>query len=72
MKSVTLTTCPRSRLVGDILPYDEETKTTRGQIGFRDDTRFSEDLFAHIDANWVSDYNYLNQLGSPLNQVTIA
>lgn len=59
----------RTRLVGDILPYDDETKTTRGEVGFRDDTRFSEDLFAHIDANWVSDYNYLNQLGSPLNLV---
>ncbi|MDD1651090.1 MAG: LPS assembly protein LptD [Methylococcaceae bacterium] len=59
----------RTRLVGDILPYDDETKTTRGEVGFRDDTRFSEDIFAHIDANWVSDFNYLNQLGSPLNLV---
>jgi LPS-assembly protein len=56
----------RGRLFGDILPYDDQTKTTRGQIGFRDDTRFNADWSSHIDANWVSDFNYLNQLGSPL------
>lgn len=56
----------RGRLFGDILPYDDETKTTRGQVGFRDDTRFNADWSSHIDANWVSDFNYLNQLGSPL------
>lgn len=59
----------RARLTGDILPYDDETKTTRGQVGFRDDTRFSQDLSTHIEGNWVSDYNYLTQLGSALNQV---
>ena len=59
----------RTRLRGDILPYDDETKTTRGQVSLMDDTRFSENVTAHVDANWVSDYNYLNQLGSALNTV---
>lgn len=68
----------RGRLVGDILPYDEQSQDstsnpvprTRGQVSFRDDTRFSEDLTATINANWVSDFNYLPQLGSPLTQVS--
>jgi LPS-assembly protein len=59
----------RARLSGDILPYDDETKTTRGQVSLLDDSRFSENVTAHLDANWVSDYNYLNQLGSALNTV---
>ena len=59
----------QTRFIGDILPYDDETKTTRGEVGLWDNTRFSEDLFANINANWISDYNYINQLGSPLSLV---
>ncbi len=59
----------RGRLIGDILPHDDLTGTTRGQVGFRNDSRFTEKLTAHVDGNWVSDFDYLNQLGSPLNLV---
>jgi LPS-assembly protein len=40
--------------------------TTRGQAALLNDTRFTENLTAHIDGNYVSDYRYLNQYGSPL------
>ena len=40
--------------------------TTRGQAALLNDTRFSQNLTAHVDGNYVSDYRYLNQFGSPL------
>lgn len=43
--------------------------TVRGQAAFLNDTRFSENLIAHVDANYVSDYKYLTQFGSPLNLI---
>lgn len=43
--------------------------TTRGQAAFLNDTRFTENLIAHVDANYVSDYRYLNEFGSPLSLV---
>ncbi|MGZ8244315.1 LPS-assembly protein LptD [Methylomagnum sp.] len=43
--------------------------TVRGQAAFLNDTRFSENLIAHVDANYVSDYRFLNQFGSPLHLV---
>ena len=78
-----LTDTSRGKLIADILPYDQSAQsqdnttlkngqkipTTRGQVGFRDESRFSEDLTTQIDANWVSDQYFLNQLGSPLSLI---
>lgn len=71
-----LTEYSRGRLVGDILPYDQlaestkgtgqEIPTTRGQVGWTNDAKISENISSRIQANWVSDPYYLNQLGSPL------
>lgn len=64
-----LTDTSQGRVIGEIVPEDTQTHTTRGRFGLRDDSRFSEDVTAHVDANWVSDPNYLNQFGSLLSQV---
>ena len=70
-----MTETSRGRIVGNIVPYDaaakdipaDNTPTTRGQAAWRNDSIFTENLTAHVDANYVSDSRYLNQLGSPLN-----
>lgn len=67
-----LTEMTRGQLLADIMPHDEQTKTTRGQLGFLNNTRFSENLIAHVDANYVSDNRYLYQLGSALSLVNWA
>jgi LPS-assembly protein len=75
-----LTEMTRGRIIGDIMPHDDQAgvdpnnpqeriPTTRGQAGFLNDTRFTENLTAHVDANYVSDSRYLNQLGNALNLV---
>ena len=64
-----LTRMTRGRILAEIVPHDELAGTTRGQAGFLNDTRFTENLIAHVDANYVSDSRYLNQLGSQLNLV---
>lgn len=64
-----LTEMTRGRIAGDIMPHDDETGTMRGQVGVLNSTRFSKNLTAFVDANYVSDERYLNELGSPLNLV---
>lgn len=64
-----LTDSSRGRLVADIVPYDEQTKTTRGQFGYQDTSNWTQNLTSQIDLNYVSDANYLTQLGSPLAMV---
>lgn len=61
-----LTEMTRGRIYGDVVPHDDETGTTRGQVGVLNDTRFTERLTGRINANYVSDPLYLNQLGSQL------
>lgn len=61
-----LTDSSRGRLVVDVVPYDEQTKTTRGQVGFGDTSNWLPNLNSIVDLNYVSDANYLSQLGSPL------
>lgn len=64
-----LTNSSRGRLIADILPYDEQTKTTRGQFGYQDNSVWAQNLTSQVDLNYVSDANYLTQLGSPLAMV---
>jgi LPS-assembly protein len=59
----------RGKLIADIVPYDKETKTTRGQFGFQDTSVWMKDLSSQVDLNYVSDANYLTQLGSPLSMI---
>lgn len=72
-----LTDTSQGRILANIMPYDQKynandpnnNQRTRGQIGFRDESRFSESVAMHTDINLVSDQNYLYQLGGPLSMV---
>lgn len=57
----------RGKIIADIMPEDQITHTTRGKVNVLNDTRFSENLSGRVNANWLSDYNYPTELGSPLN-----
>lgn len=72
-----LTDTSQGRVIANIMPYDEaysannpnDNQRTRGQFGYRDASRFSESLSMQTDINYVSDQNYLTQLGGPLSMV---
>lgn len=51
----------------DVVPHDDLTGTTRGQVAVVNDTRFTQNLTGRINANYISDYSYLGQLGSAFN-----
>jgi LPS-assembly protein len=61
-----LTEHQRIRLLGEIIPEDSQTKTTRGQAGFDAMGRWTDNLFTLVDLNYVSDSQYLNQLNNTL------
>ena len=61
-----LTPYNQGRLVAEVLPDDWQTHTTRGEVGFLDNAWLAENLRTHVDLNYVSDQNYLQQLGNQL------
>jgi LPS-assembly protein len=64
-----LTEITRGRVLAEYMPHDDVRGDSRGQFGLLNDTRFTENLFAHVDANYVSDDRYLNELGNQLHIV---
>ncbi len=62
-----LTGMTRGLFQVDVVPYDRQTGDTRGQVAVQNDTRFSQNLVGHVNANYVSDYSYLGQLGTAFN-----
>jgi LPS-assembly protein len=65
-----LTEHQRIRLLGEVIPEDSQTKTTRGQAGFDAMGRWTDSLFTLVDLNYVSDSKYLNQLNNTLGLVS--
>ena len=61
-----LTPYNQGRLIGEILPDDWVTQKTRGEVGLLDNATWTENLRSHVDLNWVSDQQYLNQLSNQL------
>jgi len=61
-----LTPYNQGRLIGEVLPDDWETHQTRGEVGLLDNATWTENLRSHVDLNWVSDQQYLNQLSNQL------
>ncbi len=61
-----LTPYNQGRLIAEVLPDDWETHTTRGEVGFLDNAWLAENFRTHVDLNYVSDQNYLQQLGNQL------
>jgi len=64
-----LTEYGQGRLLAEILPDDAVRNENRGQAGWLNDSQIGNRIRAHIDANYVSDERYLNDLGNPLNIV---
>lgn len=61
-----LTPYNQGRLIAEVLPDDSQTHTTRGEVGFLDNAWLTENVRTHLDLNYVSDQNYLQQLGNQL------
>jgi LPS-assembly protein len=55
--------------LGEIMPEDSERNTARGQVGWQNLIRLTDNLSSRIDAHFLSDKRYLNELGSALNIV---
>ncbi|MEE9344805.1 MAG: LPS assembly protein LptD [Methylococcales bacterium] len=53
-------------IAAEILTYDTQKKELRGQVSVLHNTVFTPQLRAHIDAHFVSDNDYLEQLGNTL------
>ena len=54
------------RLFGDIVPYDQLEKETRGQVGWADKSRWTDKFSTQVDLHLVSDSLYIQQLGNLL------
>ena len=61
-----LTENSSGEIAAEVLTYDTQKKEVRGQISVLHNTVFSPQLRANIDAHFVSDNDYLNQLGNTL------
>ncbi len=59
----------QGRVLAEFLPDDAIRNEGRGQASWLNDSQLGENFRAHVDANYVSDSRYLNELGNPLNIV---
>ena len=51
----------------EIIPYDTVDKKIRGAFSMLNATRFSQQLSADMDVNYVSDQDYINEIGNALS-----
>ena len=61
-----LTDNSAGEIAAEVLTYDTQKKEVRGQVSVLHNTVFSPELRANIDAHFVSDNDYLDQLGNTL------
>jgi len=61
-----LTPYNQGRLIAEVVPEDTQTHTTRGEAGLLDNAWLTDNVRTHVDLNYVSDTNYLNQWGNQL------
>lgn len=54
------------RFDGQIIPYDTTDKKTRGAFSLINHSQISPSVVSDTDINWVSDDNYLNEIGSTI------
>lgn len=62
-----LTDWTRGEMLVEYMPQDLILKKSRGQFGFTNNTKFTDNLTAQVDAHYISDNTYLNQIGSLLH-----
>lgn len=51
----------------ELIPYDRIDKKTRGAFSMLNATRFTPNLTADLDVNYVSDQDYINEIGNALS-----
>lgn len=61
-----LTRSTEGQLGLEYLPHDLRRGDARGALSFQNETRFTSRLRTDVDLNWVSDNDYLEQLGTNL------
>ena len=61
-----LTEMTQGKIAAELLPHDQESKKTRGAVSALNRTRFTPDLNADFNLNYISDNDYLNELGDSL------
>lgn len=54
------------RFNGQIIPYDTTADKTRGAISFANYSQITPSLVSNLDLNWISDDEYLNDIGSTI------
>ena len=52
---------------GEFIPYDIASNKTRGAFSILNSTRFTRSLKADLDINYVSDQNYIDDIGNALS-----
>jgi len=52
---------------GEFIPYDDASNKTRGALSILNSTNFTRSLKADLDINYVSDQNYINDIGNALS-----
>jgi len=62
-----LTDWTKGRMLVEYMPNDSVLNKSRGQVGVINYTKFADNFTAHVDAHYVSDSTYLNQVSSILN-----
>ena len=62
-----LTESSKGEVSAEYLPYDSERKEQRGQFGWENETNFFPGLRSVVDINYVSDDDYLDELGNSLS-----
>ncbi len=61
-----LTEMTQGEIAAELLPQDQVSKKTRGAISALNRTHFTPDLNADFDLNYISDNDYLNEIGNSL------
>lgn len=62
-----LTKYSKGEIKAEYLPYDDETKKTRGRFSWQNKTTFFPGLKSNIDLGYISDDDYQDDLGSTLS-----
>lgn len=61
-----LTESTQGEIAAELLPQDQVSEKTRGALSALNRTHFTPDLNADFDLNYISDNDYLNEIGNSL------
>ncbi len=61
-----LTESSIGQINGQIIPYDITANKTRGAFSILNTSQFTPSLRSNLDINWISDDDYLNEIGNTI------